>query len=89
MTSMLQPGFVTSGRANLPSGAARKASQRRSHRAAHVPTAIAPTPIWRPGDTVRWKDHTGQFLREADDNQVEVLIGGRTYRVRWAEARSA
>ena len=38
---------------------------------------------------MRWKDHTGRFLREADDDQVEVLIGGRTYRVRRAEVRSA
>jgi hypothetical protein len=29
------------------------------------------------------------FLREAEDDQVEVLIGSRTYRVRWAEVRSA
>jgi hypothetical protein len=31
----------------------------------------------------------GTFLREADDDQVEMLIGGRTYRVRRAEVRSA
>jgi hypothetical protein len=29
------------------------------------------------------------FLREADDDQVELLIGDRTYRVRRAEVRSA
>ena len=78
-----------SGRTRLPGGAARKASQRRSHPAARVPAAITPIPTWCPGDTVRWKDHTGRFLRDADDDQVEVLIGGRTYRVRRAEVRSA
>jgi hypothetical protein len=31
----------------------------------------------------------GLFLREADDNQVEGLIGSRTYRVRRAEVRPA
>jgi hypothetical protein len=30
-----------------------------------------------------------EFLREADDDQVELLIGDRTYRVRRAEVRSA
>ena len=77
-----------SGRANLPGGAARKASQRRSHRAARVPTAIAPTPRWEPGAKVAWNGRLGLFLREADADQVEVLIGGRTYRVRRAEVRS-
>ena len=31
----------------------------------------------------------GMFLREAEDDQVELLIGSRTYRVRRAEVRSA
>jgi hypothetical protein len=48
---------------------------------------IAPT--WQPGAKVAWSDRVGTFLREADDDQVEMLIGGRTYRVRRAEVRSA
>ena len=31
----------------------------------------------------------GMFLRETEDDQVELLIGSRTYRVRRAEVRSA
>jgi hypothetical protein len=38
---------------------------------------------------VRWRDYTGSFLRDADDGQVEILIGPRTYRVARGEVRSA
>ena len=44
---------------------------------------------WEPGAKVAWNGRLGLFLREAEDDQVEVLIGGRTYRVRRAEVRSA
>jgi len=47
------------------------------------------TPDWPPGARVAWQGRIGMFLREAEDDQVEVLIGSRTYRVRWAEVRSA
>ena len=43
----------------------------------------------QPGARVAWNGRIGMFLREADDDQVEVLIGSRTYRVRRAEVRSA
>ena len=75
------------GQARLPGGARRKASQRR---VGHAPAPTAwITPTWQPGAKVAWKGRIGLFLREADDDQVEVLIGSRTYRVRRAEVRSA
>jgi len=46
-------------------------------------------PAWQQGAKVAWNDRPGVFLREVDDDQVEVLIGSRTYRVRRAEVRSA
>ena len=46
-------------------------------------------PTWETGAKVAWQRRIGLFLREADDDQVEVLIGSRTYRVRRAEVRSA
>jgi hypothetical protein len=74
------------GRARLPSGARRKASQRYfSH--AQTPTTWI-TPIWAAGAKVAWQGRIGLFLREADDDQVEVLIGSRTYRLRRGEVRS-
>jgi hypothetical protein len=66
-----------SGRARLPGGEKRKASQRRTRRAAPSPTAI--TPVWRAGDRVRWNGYTGTFLRDTADGQAEVLIGTKTY----------
>ena len=75
------------GRARLPSGARRKASQRRVWHAPAPATWV--TPCWPPGARVAWQGRIGMFLREADDDQVEVLIGSRTYRVRRAEVRSA
>jgi len=47
------------------------------------------TPVWPPGARVAWNGRIGMFLREAEDEQVELLIGSRTYRVRRAEVRSA
>ena len=73
--------------ARLPGGARRKASQRRSWRTP-PPTAWV-TPDWPPGAQVAWNGRIGLFLREAEDDRVEVLIGSRTYRVRRAEVRSA
>jgi hypothetical protein len=75
------------GRARLPSGARRKASQRRVWQAPAPPLRITPT--WQLGAKVAWSGRVGVFLREADDDLVEVLIGSRTYRVRRAEVRPA
>jgi hypothetical protein len=38
---------------------------------------------------VRWRGYTGQFLRDVDDGQVEILIGMRTYRVHPGELQPA
>jgi hypothetical protein len=76
-----------SGRTPLPSGARRKASQRHKHDAVPVPAPSGPQ--WQPDDKVRWREYSGTFLRDADDGQVEILIGPRTYRVQRAELRSA
>ena len=55
-----------SGRARLPSGESRKASQRRTRRTAPAPTVIEPN--WRPGDKVHWRDYTRAFLDEYTKN---------------------
>ena len=74
------------GQARLPGGERRKASQRH---VGHAPAAtVWVTPVWPPGARVAWQGRIGMFLREADDDQVELLIGSRTYRVRRAEVRS-
>ena len=75
------------GRVPLPSGARRKASQRYKHDAAPAPAPRGPQ--WQPGDKVHWRDYAGYFLRDADDGQVEILIGMRTYRIDRGELRSA
>ena len=69
------------GRARLPSGAPRRASQRRSRPAAPAPTVA--TPRWKTGDKVRWREYSGHFLQIADDdeNWAEIMIGMRRYRV--------
>jgi len=67
----------------LPAGAPRKASQRRARRAA---PSKAATPVWRPGDKVRWRDRVGDFQRSLGDGEhAEIMISGRTYRVRLEE----
>ncbi len=73
-----------SGRARLPGGEPRKASQRNSRRAVAVPERIAP--IWRPGDQVRWQGRTGVFRCDVGDGEhAELVIGERVYRVRLRE----
>ena len=70
-----------SGRARLPAGEPRKASQRRARRAA--PSKVSVDPVWRPGDKVRWRDRIGDFQRFLDDGEyAEITIYDRTYRVR-------
>ena len=76
-----------SGRARLPGGEKRKASQRHSRRAAAPIAFVEPT--WHPGDKVHWNGYTGTYLREANDGQADVLIGARTYRVRKVELQPA
>ena len=75
-----------SGRTPLPGGNPRKASQRHSRRTA--PTAVVIPPSWKAGDKVRWRDHTGHFLRNTGEDAAEVIIGARTYRVARGELRS-
>lgn len=75
-----------SGRARLPGGEPRKASQRNTRRAVSAPARIGPT--WHPGDSVRWKDRAGTYRRDAGDGEhAEVTIGDRVYRVRTNELR--
>jgi hypothetical protein len=78
-----------SGRARLPSGEPRKASQRRTRRGPAATVAVRITPTWQPGNKVAWNGYVGTFLRDAVDDQAEVLINTRTYRVRRAELQSA
>jgi hypothetical protein len=75
------------GQARLPGGERRKASQRRVGHASLATVWV--TPDWPPGARVAWQGRVGMFLRDADDDQVELMIGSRTYRVRRAEVRSA
>lgn len=73
-----------SGRARLPGGEPRKASQRKTRRAEPIPVRI--TPVWRQGDSVRWKDRAGVFRRDVGDGEhAEITIGERVYRVRLGE----
>jgi hypothetical protein len=75
-----------SGRARLPGGAPRKASQRNTRRASAVPQRVAP--VWKPGDQVRWPGRTGVFRRYVgDDVHAEIVSGERVYRVRLADLR--
>jgi len=77
-----------SGQARLPGGAVHKASQRQRRLAA--PSSIVIERRWRPGNRVRWRDHSSTFLRETTvDGQAEVLIGARVYRVQRGELRLA
>ena len=70
-----------SGRARLPGGAPRKASQRNTRRAGENPARIAP--IWKLGDAVRWKGRGGAFRRYiGDDEHAEIALDARVYRVR-------
>jgi hypothetical protein len=72
------------GRARLPGGSPRKASQRNTRRAAPVPIRV--TPSWRPGDKVRWKNRDGIFRRDIGDGEhAEVAIGERVYRIKIGE----
>ena len=69
-----------SGRARLPSGEPRKASQKRTRRAAATPAVIEPS--WRPGDKVHWRGYIGGYLRDVAEAEAEIMIGRRKYLVR-------
>jgi len=84
ITGQQQEEVSMSGRIRLPGGAVRKASQRHHRYAAPELIATAPivtAPRWRPGDRVVWRDCPGQYLRDVDAGQANVLIGARTYLV--------
>ena len=73
-----------SGRQRLPAGEPRKASQRRTRRAA--PSQVSVSRVWHPGDKVRWRDRIGDFQRDLGDGEhAEIMISNRTYRVRLAD----
>jgi hypothetical protein len=73
-----------SGRARLPAGEPRKASQRKARRAS--PTTVRITPTRRAGDNIRWQGRVGVFHRDVGDGEhVEIKIGERVYRVRAKE----
>jgi hypothetical protein len=75
-----------SGRARLPGGQPRKASQRNTRRA--VPPAGKAIPVWRSSMPVLWKGRAGIFRRDVGDGEhAEVVIDGRVYRVRISELR--
>ena len=74
-----------SGRARLPGGEQRKASQR-GIRLRPTPTRIVR--VWRAGEAVRWKDRTGTYRHDVGDGEhSEITLGDRVYRVRTAELR--
>ncbi len=72
------------GRARLPAGEPRKASQRNTRRAA--PIAFRVSPNWRAGYRVRWQSRDGIFRRNVGDGEhAEIAIGERVCRVRMRE----
>lgn len=72
------------GRARLPGGEPRKASQRNARRAAQRPAQIAR--VWKSGDAVHWKGRSGSFHRDVGDGEhAEIAIAERIYRVLLSE----
>ena len=67
------------GRARLPGGEPRKASQRQRRLAA--PSRVVIERSWRAGDQVRWRDRDGVYLRAVDDDLADIRIEARVYRV--------
>ena len=73
-----------SGRARLPGGEPRRASQRNTRRAALPASRIAPT--WRAGNSVSWQGRAGVFHRDVGDGEhAEIKLNDRLYRVRLKE----
>ena len=76
-----------SGRARLPAGEPRKASQRNKRNVASSGAAKL-APVWQLGDRVHWQGRIGTFRRDVGDGEhAEVVIEGRVYRVRIAGLR--
>jgi hypothetical protein len=73
------------GRARLPGGEVRRASQKRSRQVGALPVRIEIP--WRQGDRVRWRDRAGIYRREVDEENAFIEIDERVYRVRRAELR--
>ena len=70
-----------SGKQQLPGGALRKASQRKTRRSA--PGIARISPRWRAGEGVRWQSRAGIFRRDVGDGEhAEIVITERVYRVR-------
>lgn len=73
-----------SGRARLPGGEPRKASQRNTRRAGQSPTRIVQ--VWKSGNAVRWKGRSGTFRRDVGDGEhAEIALAERIYRVLLSE----
>jgi hypothetical protein len=73
-----------SGKARLPGGEPRRASQRNTRRATAPASRIAPT--WRAGNAVRWQGRPGVFHRDVGDGEhAEIKLNDRLYRVRLKE----
>ena len=76
-----------SGRARLPGGEPRKASQRNKRNVSSSGAAKI-TPTWQPGARVHWKDRVGTFRRDLGDGEhAEIVIEQRAYRVRIGKLR--
>jgi len=73
-----------SGRARLPGGEPRKASQRNARRAGRSPSRIAR--VWKSGDPVSWQGRSGTFRRDVGDGEhAEIALAERVYRVLLSE----
>ena len=71
----------------LPGGEPRKASQRNKRNVASSGAAKL-IPVWRTSMPVLWKGRAGIFRRDVGDGEhAEILVDGRTYRVRINELR--
>jgi hypothetical protein len=73
-------GASVTGRARLPGGEQRKASQKRSRPAVLIAAVVA-APTFRPGDRVRWSRYAGTVQRVVDD-LAEVVEETRAARWR-------
>jgi hypothetical protein len=73
------------GGVRLPSGGPRKASQKRSRKAA-VPIAPIASPTFNPGDRVRWSRYVGTVRRVVGDKaDVVESVRKTVWRVSVAE----
>ena len=73
-----------SGRARLPGGEPRKASQRNTPLRCRGAATCART--WKSGDVLRWKERAGTFHRDVGDGEhAEIALDERLYRVQLSE----